>query len=133
MKEFLLRPYPGKELDDKRRIFNYRLSRARRIVENAFGILCARWRIYFTMIGCNPENVDNIIKATIALHNFCLNHNPETYFQAETCSRLDDVTKAGSNFYSNDAAGVRDKFKEYFFSIVGQVVWQEKLLTTGQI
>ncbi|XP_029341005.1 uncharacterized protein LOC107883237 [Acyrthosiphon pisum] len=29
----VLRPYPGRGLTDKRRIFNYRLSRARRIVE----------------------------------------------------------------------------------------------------
>lgn len=66
----MLRPYLGKNLTQSRRIFNYRLSRARRIVENAFGILAAQWRIYHRVIGVSPEKVDWIVKATVALHNY---------------------------------------------------------------
>lgn len=46
MQKHLLKPYPGKSLSGRQRIFNYRLSRARRIVENAFGIMSKRFQIF---------------------------------------------------------------------------------------
>jgi len=57
----LMRPYPGKGLDVSKRIFNYRLSRARRCIENAFGILTSRWRIFRRAIAAEPKQVENII------------------------------------------------------------------------
>nr|XP_039248879.1 protein ALP1-like [Styela clava] len=51
----IMKPYPGRALDRSQKIFNYRLSRARRIVENTFGILAARWQVFFKTINCDPE------------------------------------------------------------------------------
>ena len=68
----MMRPYPGRFISENKRIFNYRLSRARRVVENAFGIASSRFRIWRTEILGSPKKVENITKAVVALHNFVI-------------------------------------------------------------
>ena len=66
----LMRPYPSHNLPEDQATFNYRLSLARRVIENTFGILSVRWRIFRRPILAKPDNVNAIVKATICLHNF---------------------------------------------------------------
>ena len=68
----MMRPYPGKFLPENQQIFNYRLSRARRVVENAFGIAASRFRILRREIIAKPEKVERITMAVVALHNFLI-------------------------------------------------------------
>ncbi|XP_052747354.1 uncharacterized protein LOC128199910 isoform X1 [Bicyclus anynana] len=66
----LLRPYGGTHLNTDKKIFNYRLSRARRYVECAFGILANKWRIIHRAIDLNVDTAIQVIKACAVLHNF---------------------------------------------------------------
>jgi hypothetical protein len=71
LKEYMMKPYPRRVNQClKERVYNYRHSRARRIVGNAFGILATRFRIFFRVIGLEPQKVVKIVKATCAMHNW---------------------------------------------------------------
>lgn len=52
--------------------YNYRLSRARRTVECAFGILFAKWRLLATSIQTSVELADYIVKCICLLHNLII-------------------------------------------------------------
>ena len=80
LKENTLQPYPGRNSDESLSIFNYHLSRARRIIENSFGILAAKWRIFRWPIIANPDNVVLYTKAAIALHNFLRTTESSIYY-----------------------------------------------------
>ncbi|XP_077279076.1 uncharacterized protein LOC143906704 [Temnothorax americanus] len=69
---FTMRPYPGRNISPEKRVFNYRLSRARRVVENAFGIMTARWRIYHKPMNTSLATTESIVQATVCLHNFMM-------------------------------------------------------------
>ena len=71
LKPFMLRPYPKwDELNINKLIFNYRLSTARRLIENTFGILGSRFRIFRGPIIRKIEDIKHITKAAVILHNF---------------------------------------------------------------
>ncbi|CAH1998941.1 unnamed protein product [Acanthoscelides obtectus] len=73
LKTYLMKPYP-RTSTRKEQVFNYRLSRARRIVENAFGILVTRFRVLLNTLDMRPKNVDSIVLAACSLHNCCEKH-----------------------------------------------------------
>lgn len=66
----IMRPFSGKVLSDTKRIFNYRLSRARRNVECAFGIFSNKWKIVNKPINGNLDLSILVVKTCCALHNF---------------------------------------------------------------
>ena len=58
----LMKPYPHKGLAMPQYVYNYRLSRSQRTIENAFGVLSARWRIFHRAIRADYTTVDLIVK-----------------------------------------------------------------------
>ncbi|CAF4889397.1 unnamed protein product [Pieris macdunnoughi] len=125
LKTYLMRPYPGTNLSTDKRIFNYRLSRARRVVENTFGQLTSKFRICNRRIHALPKNFDNIILSMCILHNFIKKYDKETNLFAEvaTLAAYDDLPAVGLNA-SIEAFYVSDTFKSYFISPAGAVPWQ---------
>ncbi|XP_046687153.1 putative nuclease HARBI1 [Homalodisca vitripennis] len=78
LKENLMKPYPNKGITHDERIFNYRICRGRRVVENAFGILANRFQVLQTTIRTSLETTEVIILACCALHNY-LRRKSSTY------------------------------------------------------
>lgn len=61
------RYFPGHNLSPEQRVFNYCLSRARRMMECAFIILVSHWRV-------SPKVAEVVVKATCILHNLFVNN-----------------------------------------------------------
>jgi len=72
MRNYIMKPYPFKDQRAPNRIFNYRLSRAHRIVENVFGIIANRFRILRKPLIQNPTSTVNIVLAICVLDNFLM-------------------------------------------------------------
>lgn len=137
LKRNIMRPYPGRGISEAKRIFNYRLSRARRVVENAFGILANRFRIFHRSIDLHPKNVEKIIKASCMLHNVLQDdsqegvqaaegeHNQEPYVPFEELGRV------GANYGTREAIDIRNKYCDYFQSVEGSLSWQENVIRRG--
>jgi hypothetical protein len=68
--QHMLRPYSGKHLDVAKQIFNYRLSRARRCIECAFGIVSNKWRTLHRPLNTSMHFAEDIVKACCMLPNF---------------------------------------------------------------
>ncbi|XP_046864372.1 protein ALP1-like [Xenia sp. Carnegie-2017] len=92
----LMKPYPHRNLEKGKRIFNYRLSRARRVVENAFGIFAHRWRVFLTTIKLTPDKITDIILAACCLHNYMINKNKATYTVAVDQENADHTISPGT-------------------------------------
>nr|XP_027221791.1 uncharacterized protein LOC113813923 [Penaeus vannamei] len=83
LKNYLMKPCPGRDLSEGKFIFNYRPSRARRTSENVFGIWPSRFQVFKDPINTSPENVKLIVLATCVSHNYLRIHSMKTYSPPE--------------------------------------------------
>ena len=64
-------------LDDEKRIFNYRLSRARRVVENVFDLVVNRFGVLKSKMSLSQKNTECVVFAWCVLHNFLRTNAPD--------------------------------------------------------
>ncbi|KAL4091948.1 hypothetical protein QTP88_026547 [Uroleucon formosanum] len=141
LKDNFMKPFPQRNLTREERVFNYRLSRARRIVENTFGILVSRFRLLLTTINLSPEKVQRIVLACCYLHNFLRRKIKDQYSDISKYNNFDDPENdvniehpqlhclqplRGRNA-SISAKNIRLKFCDYFNN-EGKVTWQENII-----
>ncbi|XP_054259944.1 uncharacterized protein LOC128984635 [Macrosteles quadrilineatus] len=117
LKPYLLKPYARVNLTPAKTVFNYRLSRARRCIECAFGILFAKWRILGKDIETSVENAAHIIKCACLLHNVVRDRDGdsdpvfrEVRFSARRGGPIHMHRR--NNRYTTRAQKVRDMFAE---------------------
>lgn len=145
LKHYIMRPFPGLGLNRKERVFNYRLSRARRTIENSFGILVSRWRIFRQPIIADVPTIEVIVGATICLHNFimteeaknptCALYTPrntsEDFRKALSESILHPIGNVGPNRSSDSCRELRDDLASFYISPEGEIPAQYKYVNRG--
>lgn len=145
----MMKPFPfDLSQGNPKRIFNGRLSRARRIVENAFGILSAVFRVLRKPFETNPEIVEIVTLACVYLHNFLRAKSSRELYTPSKTFDLEDTDSGiiipGSwrqeietgglialqrkpRKSSHDAENIRNELLRYFLN-EGSVSWQNKYL-----
>ncbi|KAE9522886.1 hypothetical protein AGLY_016697 [Aphis glycines] len=121
-----------------RKVFNYRLSRAKRTVENIFEIASSVFRVLCKPIMLKPNNADRVIFAITCLHNYL--RTPFGSLDYETSdgqiqpgtwreegmptSSLLSLDRNGPKKFRVTAKDVRNEFMNYFVSGDGELPWQ---------
>ena len=143
MRTYMMKSYGRRNLDQQQKIFNYRLSRARRVVENAFGILALRSQCFLGQMRQEPDTVRLLVEAAVILHNLIrkryqaldvrmldqedAQHNliPGAW---RTTAITEDLNRPiRGNRDTELAKRQRDTLK-YYFNSAGAVAWQDKMV-----
>ncbi|GFG28312.1 hypothetical protein Cfor_11327 [Coptotermes formosanus] len=147
VRHYIMKPYPFKDQPAPNRIFNYRLSRARRIVENVFGVIANRFLVLRKPIIQNPQSTVNIVLAVCVLHNFLM--STQASWSSYLQPRLLDTENTDSHEvqsgtwreegmpatnllqlqrrpHPSSQNNTRDEFRAFFMSPQGEITWQYK-------
>ena len=144
---FCIKPYNNRNQTELQRIFGYRLSRIRRVTENAFGIWGNRFRVFSVRNNLDAESVIRIVLASLTLHHMLREKSKEFYTpsgyadeegpereimngrwcEEQESSFITNLQSGKCNHASLSAENIRKVFAEYFYG-PGQVSWQWKVV-----
>ncbi|XP_056016392.1 uncharacterized protein LOC130053332 isoform X2 [Ostrea edulis] len=140
----MMKPYGQRDLSREQRILNYRLSRARRVSENAFGIISNRFQILASKMNHLPSTARLIVKTCCILHNLMRMHypvmnnaliehdeirgNPVPGAWRRGRNLHDTVIVTGNNNQNKDGKKIRNLLKHWCNSEVGSVPWQDRMV-----
>lgn len=124
----VLRPFPGRTLNDERRIFNYRLSRARRYIECSFGIMSEKFRVFLTSMLVEPTFAVKITKACCVLHNFVRRRDGFNFEDSLTCLMESIAERRGVGNCQSNAKDVREYFVKYVNDSSHAFSWQNTII-----
>lgn len=127
--ENLLRPFGGHNLTVTKRVFNYRLTRARRFVECTFGLMANKWRIFHRALNVSKEFAKDIVKAAVILHNVVRHRDGYRPSDMDIIANvhptgLQSIPHGPTVRGGRNANDIRNEFANYFVSPAGSLSWQ---------
>ena len=129
---YLMRPFPRQDLSIEKEFFNYRLSRARRCIECAFGILRSKWRFLATELETKVDNSESIVKWACLLHNIIIEEEGLRVDDFNDIARLietrDISDQQRANRGTNLSIDIRNSFMTFFMSPEGELPWQRDFI-----
>ncbi|XP_046854710.1 protein ALP1-like [Xenia sp. Carnegie-2017] len=99
--KWLMKPYTDAVLSERKRYFNYRLSRAQMVTEGAFGQLKGRWHVLYRKCESNRKSVRMTVLACLVLHKICL-------MKKDTISKKLDLSQDPGKSETRDRDSVRE-------------------------
>lgn len=135
LKKYLLTPYVrSPTMNFYERIYNYRLSRARRQIECAFGTLVAKWLILQQPLNFSLETTESIVMSLACLHNFIITcelkipNRDRRYINEDIENEPEERDEEGNEDDDDEAINTRLLLTQYFVSPAGNVPWQWNLI-----
>ena len=131
-------------MTDDERIFNYRLSRARCVVENVFGILANRFQVLLTTMNHALSTVRLIVTVCMCLHNLMrmrypslqnhqldhedanCNHVPGRWRQGQNLQ--DTINIRGPNIDNRTGKHQRNLLRHWCNSVASSVPLQDDMI-----
>lgn len=140
----IMKPFSGRNLPEKWTICNDRFSRARRVIENTFGILSSRFRLLRRNISTLPRTADYFVTSIVILNNLIFIHEPSAAAQHHQNNKAVDESDEepahwdppplNHNIKVRDVPAAirqRELLSDYFITPEGEVPWQYEYINRG--